>query len=142
MSTYQAKAGEIPAKWFLINLEGRVLGRAATQIAAILRGKNKPTFTPNADTGDFVVVINASKLRLTGRKMEQKVYYRHTGYPGGIRERKASKLVGTRPDIMVKEAVKGMLPKSVLGRSLLGKLKVYSGAEHPHVAQVPQEIKV
>lgn len=124
-------------KWTLIDAEGKPLGRLATQAATILRGKHKPTFTPHVDGGDFVVVINAAKVRLTGRKADNKVYYRHTGYPGGIREVRASEFLKKKPELLISLAVRGMLPKNRLGRDLARKLKVYSGQDHPHAAQRP-----
>jgi large subunit ribosomal protein L13 len=127
-------------KWFVIDAQGLVLGRMASEIAKILRGKNKPIFTPNADAGDFVIVINASGVRLTGKKLEQKIYYRHTDYPGGIRERSAAKMLAEKPQDVVRLAVKGMLPKNRLSRKLVTKLKVYAGPEHPHDAQKPQPL--
>lgn len=139
-STYSAKKGEVPRKWYLVDLEDKVLGRTATQIASILRGKNKPQFTPNVDTGDFVVAINAKKVKLTGNKGNDKTYYRHTGYPGGIRETNVKKLLEKDPGEVILHAVKGMLPKNILGRKLLKKLKVYGGSDHPHMAQKPEVI--
>ncbi|HBF13224.1 MAG TPA: 50S ribosomal protein L13 [Deltaproteobacteria bacterium] len=138
MATYQAKKGLVERKWHVINLEDKVLGRAATQIANILRGKNKAQYTPHVDVGDFVVAINASKIRLTGNKLEQKQYYWHSSYPGGIKSVSAQKLLKTKPNQVLIEAVKGMLPKNILGRKLIKKLKIYSGADHPHVAQKPE----
>ncbi len=127
-------------RWCVIDAQGKVLGRVATQIANVLRGKDKATFTPHQDTGDFVVVINASGVRLTGNKLATKVYYRHSGYPGGIRTRSAAQELGTNPGRMLRHAVEGMLPKNRLGRHLATKLKIYAGAEHPHVAQQPVSI--
>lgn len=140
--TYLAKTDEISRKWHIVDLNGLVLGRAATQIALILRGKNKPQFTPSTDTGDFIVAINAEKIKLTGNKLEQKKYYRHSGFPGGLKEVKASKQILKNPEQMLIDAVKGMLPKSVLGRELLTKLKIYVGGDHPHAAQQPKEVKL
>lgn len=128
--------------WWVIDLEDQVLGRAATKIASILRGKHKPTFTPNVDCGDYVVVINASKLRLTGNKLQKKPYRYHTGYIGGLVETTADKLLAEHPDRVVKRAVWGMLPKGVLGRQIIKKLKIYDGAEHNHAAQQPRELAV
>lgn len=142
MATYNAKKNELPRHWYVVDLEGKVLGRAATTIAGILRGKNKPQFTPNTDTGDFVVAINASKIRLTGKKLESKEYRRHTGYPGGVKTITAEKLLQKKPEEIIKYAVKGMLPKNILGRHLLKKLKIYAGSEHPHTAQKPQDLKI
>lgn len=127
-------------RWFLVDADGRTLGRMATRIADVLRGKHKPTFTPHVDTGDFVVVVNAEKVRLTGRKLEDKIYYRHTGYPGGVRQTTAGRLLGERPDRVLRSAVVGMLPKNRLGRRLATKLKIYRGADHPHAAQQPQPL--
>lgn len=137
MKTYQAKKEEVEHRWFLVNAEGKILGRLATELAKILKGKTKPTYTPHTDTGDFVVIINAGKLVLTGKKMQDKKYYRHTGYPGGIRETTAEKLMATKPTELIRKAVKGMLPKNSLGRQMLTKLKVYAGPNHPHEAQRP-----
>lgn len=128
-------------KWFVVDVAGAVLGRQATQIAHILRGKHKPEFTPFLDAGDFVVVVNAGELRLTGRKLEQKIYYTHTGYPGGIKEITAGALLQKDPVRMLRLAVKRMLPRGALGHQMLRKLKIYSGAEHPHQAQQPKPIK-
>lgn len=130
-------AREPARRWRLIDAEGRVLGRLATQVAVILRGKDKPTFTPHLDGGDFVVVVNAAKVRLTGRKLQQKRAYRHSGYPGGFRSVTYERLMQTHPDRAVEAAVRGMLPKNALGRRLIRKLKVYAGAAHPHGAQKP-----
>ena len=129
-------------RWFLVNAEGKILGRLATELAKILKGKTKPTYTPHTDTGDFVVIINAGKLVLTGKKMQDKKYYRHTGYPGGIRETTAEKLMATKPTELIRKAVKGMLPKNSLGRQMLTKLKVYAGPDHPHEAQRPVPLEV
>jgi large subunit ribosomal protein L13 len=143
MKTYQAKKEELDPKWYLVNAEGRVLGRLSTELAKVLKGKNKPSYTPHLDTGDFVIVVNAGKVVLTGKKMKDKVYYRHTGYPGGIREMNAGELMAKKPTEMIRMAVKGMLPKNSLGRQMLRKLKVYAGSTHPHEAQkpVPLELK-
>jgi large subunit ribosomal protein L13 len=137
MKTYQAKKEEVDHGWYLVNAEGKVLGRLATELAKILRGKNKPTYTPHQDTGDFVVVVNASKVGLTGKKMKDKIYYHHTGHPGGIKETNAAKLLAKKPTEMIRIAVKGMLPKNSLGRQMLRKLKIYPGPKHPHEAQKP-----
>ncbi|NWG03402.1 MAG: 50S ribosomal protein L13 [Syntrophaceae bacterium] len=141
MKTYQAKKEGLEHKWYLINAEGKVLGRLATELAKILKGKNKPLYTPHVDTGDFVIVINAGKLTLTGKKMKDKVYYHHTGYPGGIKETSAEKLLAEKPTEMIRMAVRGMLPKNSLGRQMLRKLKVYAGPNHPHEAQKPISIE-
>ncbi len=127
-------------RWCLVDADGRVVGRLATQIASILRGKHRPTFTPHVDTGDFVVVVNAAKVRLTGKKLADKVYYRHTGYPGGVRQATASRVLQERPERVLRAAVVGMLPKNRLGRQLATKLKIYPGAEHPHAAQKPERL--
>lgn len=140
--TTLAKKGEVVRNWVLVNLEGKVLGRAATQIANILRGKNKPIYTPHADTGDFVLAINASKIKLTGNKLLKKVYYRHTGFIGGIKEITAGRLLAKNPAEMLRRAVHGMLPKNRMNKHLLRKLRVYPGAEHPHAAQQPQTLEL
>jgi len=137
MNTKEARAQR---QWYVVDAQGQVLGRMASEIAKILRGKNKPLFTPNADAGDFVVVINAKEIRLTGKKLEKKVYYRHTEYPGGIRERTAAKMLEESPEDLVRLAVKGMLPKNRLSRRLVTKLKIYPGPEHPHSAQKPEPL--
>lgn len=135
MKTFVAKEQEVTKKWYLVDAENRVLGRLATQIAMRLRGKHKAIFTPHADTGDFVVVVNAEKVALTGNKLKQKMYYRHSGYLGGLKSISAEKLLQKKPEDVVKFAVRGMLPKNSLGRRQLKKLKVYAGPEHPHEAQ-------
>jgi large subunit ribosomal protein L13 len=142
MTTFTAKAGEIKHGWVVVDAQGKVLGRLATQIAARLRGKHKPEYTPHVDTGDFVVVVNVSKLRVTGRKTERKVYYRHTGFPGGIKQTNFAKLHATKPERVLQKAVKGMLPKGPLGYAMLRKLKVYAGATHPHSAQQPKALEI
>jgi len=142
MKTYSAKAVDVEQAWWVVDVEGKTLGRIATQIATILRGKHKPIYTPNVDTGDYVVVINAGKIHATGKKLDQKIYYRHSGYPGGLRERTLREQLDRFPDRPITAAVKGMLPKSKLGRAMLKKLKVYSGSEHPHAAQKPQILKL
>jgi large subunit ribosomal protein L13 len=142
MKTYQAKKDDLNHQWYLVNAEGKVLGRLSTGLARILRGKNKPTYTPHVDTGDFVVVINAGKVTLTGKKMGKKTYYHHTGYPGGIKEMTAEKLLAKKPTGMIRMAVKGMLPKNSLGRQMLRKLKVYAGPNHPHEAQKPLPLEI
>lgn len=141
-STHYAKQGEVARNWVLIDAEGATLGRLATQVAMILRGKNKPQFTPNSDCGDFVVVINADKVQLTGNKANQKVYYRHSGYNGGLKAESFRAAMEKHPEKVVERAVKGMLPKTTLGRKQLTKLKVYAGAEHPHAAQNPVKIEL
>ena len=142
MKTYVAKEQEISKKWYLVDAKGRVLGRLATQIAMRLRGKHKPIFTPHADTGDFIVVINANKVMLTGRKWDKKIYYRHTGYIGGLKEITAKKLLEKKPEDILRFAVRGMLPKNSLGRRQLKKLKIYSGSEHPHQAQKLEKLEI
>jgi large subunit ribosomal protein L13 len=138
MKTYVAKPGAVERRWVLLDAEDQVLGRLASHAARLIMGKHKPEYTPHVDTGDFVVVVNAARVRLTGRKLDQKRYWRHTGYPGGIRSRSARDVLATRPEFVVREAVRGMLPKNVLGRQLLGKLKIYAGPTHPHAAQKPE----
>jgi large subunit ribosomal protein L13 len=142
MKTYQAKKEELEYQWYLVNAEGKILGRLATKLADLLRGKTKPTYTPHLDTGDFVVVVNAEKVTLTGKKMKDKIYYHHTGYPGGIKEISAEKLLAKKPTEMIRMAVKGMLPKNSLGRQMLRKLKVYAGPNHPHEAQKPITLEI
>ena len=142
MKTYVAKEHEVEKKWYLVDAQDMILGRLATQIAVRLRGKHKPIFTPHADTGDFVVVINADKVALTGNKWDNKIYYRHTGYMGGLKQISAKKLMEKKPDQVLYMAVKRMLPKNSLGRRQLKKLKIYAGSEHPHTAQNPQLIKM
>ncbi|MCC6277495.1 MAG: 50S ribosomal protein L13 [Oligoflexia bacterium] len=137
MKTYHAKEGEIERKWHIIDASGKVVGRLSTEIATLLRGKHKPQFTPNTDTGDFVVVINADKVEFTGNKWDEKMYYRHSGWFGGIKERSAKLVREMDPAFILTEAVKGMLPKNKLSRQLIQKLKVYAGPEHPHQAQKP-----
>jgi len=140
--SFSAKPAEAQAdqKWWVIDAEGKPLGRIATKIAMVLRGKNKPTFTPHVDTGDFVIVVNAKKVLLTGRKLEQKQYVRHSGEPGGFRSEAYGDLMERKPELPIQKAVKGMLPKNILGRELLTKLKVYPGPDHPHAAQKPQPL--
>ncbi len=142
MKTIFTKKTDIPKKWLLIDAEGLVVGRLATQVASILRGKNKPTFTPNADTGDFVVIINADKVRFTGNKLEAKTYYHHTGYPGGIKQEIAKDIMKKNPERIIMSAVRGMIPKTKLGRQVISKLKVYGGSDHPHQAQNPEPLKL
>ena len=137
-STHYAKQGEVQRNWVLVDAEGAVLGRLATQVAMILRGKNKPQFTPNSDCGDFVVVINADKVQLTGNKANQKVYYRHSGYNGGLKAETFVEAMEKHPEQVIERAVRGMLPKTTLGRQQLKKLKVYAGPEHPHAALQPK----
>lgn len=137
MKTYSVKAGEIERQWFVVDAEGQVLGRLATQIARILRGKHKPIYTPHLDTGDFVVVVNAEKIATTGNKADQKTYFRHTGFMGNERHIPYRRMQDKHPERIIEMAVKGMLPKNALGREMYKKLRVYAGAEHPHIAQQP-----
>ena len=137
MKTYQSKKEDLDYKWYLVDAKGQVLGRLASGVVKILKGKNKPTYTPHLDTGDFVIIVNAEKAILTGKKMEDKIYYHHTGYPGGIKEMSAEKFLAKKPTEMLRIAVKGMLPKNSLGRKMLRKLKIYAGPHHPHEAQKP-----
>ena len=141
-STYMAKPSEITRQWYVVDAEGKTLGRLASQVAAVLRGKHKPTYTPFMDTGDHVIVINAEKVRLTGKKPEKKVYYRHTGYLGGLKSTSFARMMSIHPERVVEMAVKGMLPKNSLGRDMFRKLKVYRGPEHPHAAQKPQPLTI
>jgi large subunit ribosomal protein L13 len=138
MKTYSAKPGEIQRDWYVVDAEGQTLGRLATQIADRLRGKGKPQFTPHVDTGDFVVVVNAEKIAVTGNKLDDKLYYRHSGYPGGLRSRPLREQLERLPTEVLRKAVKGMLPRNRLGRQQLTKLKIYAGPEHPHGAQDPK----
>ena len=142
MKTYMAKAEAVERKWYVVDAAGVPLGRLASQVASVLRGKNKPTYTPNVDTGDFVIIINTDKTVLTGKKLENKFYRYHTGYIGGLKEISYKKMMAEKSDLAVYEAVKGMLPKNSLGRAMLKKLKVYKGAEHNHAAQKPEVLKV
>ncbi|WP_077074297.1 50S ribosomal protein L13 [Aedoeadaptatus urinae] len=142
MKTTMAKANEVDRKWYVIDAEDKVLGRLATEVANILRGKNKPIYTPHVDTGDFVIVINAEKVKLTGNKWDDKIHASHTGYPGGRREVVYKEIREKHPERVIEYAVKGMLPKSRLGRSMFGKLKVYAGPNHPHEAQKPEVYEV
>ena len=142
MKTYSAKPGEITREWYLVDAEGKTLGRLATQIADTLRGKRKPQYTPHVDTGDFVVVVNAEKIQVTGNKLDQKRYYRHSGYPGGLRSRTLREQLDRRPTEVLRVAVKGMLPKNRLARQQLTKLKIYAGPEHPHEAQSPRSLEL
>ncbi len=142
MKTFSAKPETVKREWFVIDAEGVTLGRLATEIARRLRGKHKPEFTTHVDTGDYIVIVNADKVHVTGRKVDDKMYYRHTGYPGGLREVNFRDLQEQKPGRVIELAVKGMLPKTPLGRQMLKKLKVYAGTEHPHTAQQPQELKI
>jgi len=141
MKTYSAKPGEVTREWYLVDAEGKTLGRLATQIADTLRGKRKPQFTPHVDTGDFVIVVNAEKIQVTGNKLDQKRYYRHSGYPGGIRSRTLREQLDRRPTEVLRVAVKGMLPKNRLARQQITKLNIYAGPEHPHEAQNPKPLE-
>ena len=140
MKTYNAKPGEIVRDWYVVDAEGKTLGRLATTIADTLRGKNKPRYTPHVDTGDFVVVVNAEKIAVTGKKLDQKMYYRHSGYPGGLKERTLREQLERRPTEVLRKAVKGMLPKNRLAAQQLTKLKIYAGPDHPHGPQNPQPL--
>ncbi|MDD6050086.1 MAG: 50S ribosomal protein L13 [Clostridiales bacterium] len=142
MKTFMPKAADITRKWYVVDAEGLALGRVASQVANILRGKNKPIYTPNVDTGDFVIVINASKMILTGKKLDQKIYYKHSGFVGGLKETKYRKLMAEKPEEALRHAVVGMLPKGPLGRQMAKKLKVYAGAEHEHAAQQPEKLEL
>ena len=137
-TTFMAKANEVERKWYVVDAEGQTLGRLSTEVASILRGKNKPTFTPHVDTGDHVIIINAEKIHLTGNKLNDKIYYRHTNHPGGLKQRTALETRTNYPVQMLELAIKGMLPKGRLGRQVSKKLNVYAGAEHPHQAQKPE----
>ena len=142
MKTYNAKPGEIERRWYVVDAEGKNLGRLATQIADALRGKTKPQYTPHVDTGDFVVVVNAEKIQVTGKKLDDKIYYRHSGYPGGLKQRTLREQLERRPTEVLRKAVKGMLPRNRLSARQLTKLKIYAGPEHPHEAQAPQQLEV
>jgi len=140
MKTFNVKKEEISRDWFVMDGQGKVLGRLASEIARRLRGKHKPVYTPHLDTGDFIIVVNAGKIRLTGNKVADKMYYRHSGYPGGLKQISAGKLLTEKPEAVLKTAVRGMLPKNTLGRAMLKKLKIYAGGEHEHAAQCPKVI--
>ncbi|MBJ6801763.1 50S ribosomal protein L13 [Geomonas propionica] len=142
MKTQVAKKEEVTRDWYLVDVDSKVLGRVATEIANVLRGKNKPTFTPSVDTGDFVIVVNAEKIALTGNKFAAKTYYSHSSFPGGLKEISAAKLIDKKPEELLKKAVKGMLPKNKLARHMLKKLKIYSGGAHPHAAQNPKSLNI
>lgn len=142
MTTYSARKADVKRRWLVLDAEDQVLGRIATRVAGLLSGKEKPTFTRHVDTGDFVIVVNAGKIRLTGNKLDKKVYYRHSGFPGGIKGMTARELLDRKPERLLKSAVKGMLPKNRLGTDMLGKLKVYAGPDHPHEAQKPEKIEL
>lgn len=140
MKTYMAKGETVERKWYVVDAEGMVLGRLASQVAAILRGKHKPIYTPHVDTGDHVIIINAGKVVMTGNKLDQKIYYRHTGYPGGLRETKYRDLIAKKPEFAVYEAIRRMMPKGPLGRQMLKKVRVYASSEHQHAAQLPETL--
>ena len=142
MKTYRVKAEEVNRQWHLIDAEGKVLGRLASEIAKLLRGKHKPYYQPDVDCGDYVVVVNAEKIRVTGKKLSQKAYYRHSNYPGGLKERTLKWMIENKPEEVIRLAVRRMLPKNRLGHRMLKKLKVYRGSEHPHSAQKPQPLEV
>jgi large subunit ribosomal protein L13 len=142
MKTFSAKLSDIERNWYIVDANDKVLGRLASAIAMVLRGKNKPIFTPHMDTGDFVIVINAEKVKLTGNKLNDKKYYSHSGYPGGLKETTAGKLLKEKPERVLISAVRGMLPKNTLGRQLIKKLKIYAGPEHPHTAQNPKLLNI
>lgn len=142
MKTYHAKPGEVEREWLLVDAEDMVLGRLASEVAQILRGKNKPVYTPHVDTGDFVVVINAEKIKVTGAKVTDKVYSRHTGFAGGLKQETFDQVLAKHPERIIERAVKGMLPKNSLGRAMYKKLKVYAGPDHPHAAQQPRKIEL
>ncbi len=141
-TTYMAKASEIERKWYVVDADGQTVGRLAAEVAKILRGKNKPNFTPHVDTGDFVIVINAEKAKFTGKKLRDKIYFRHSGYNGGTTFTSAGQMMEKFPTRVIEHAVRGMLPKNSLGEDMYRKLKVYKGAEHPHAAQKPEELKL
>lgn len=142
MKTFSAKPESVKRDWYVVDASGKTLGRLATEIASRLRGKHKPEFTPHVDTGDYIVVINAEKVAVTGKKATTKQYYRHTGYPGGIKNANFETLIEAKPQLVIEKAVKGMLPRTPLGRAMFSKLKVYAGAEHPHTAQQPQQLEI
>lgn len=141
MKSFIAKPHEVERKWYVVDAEGKTLGRVASQVATVLRGKNKPTFTPHVDCGDYVIVINAEKVEVTGKKRKEKIYKHHTGYPGGLRETTFDKLIEKKPEEIIRHAVKGMMPKGKLGRQMYKKLKVYAGPEHGHAAQKPEKLE-
>lgn len=140
MQTFMAREQDVPRKWHVVDARGQIVGRLATQIAMILRGKTKPVYTPHADAGDFVVVVNAAEARFTGKKLDDKVYYRHSGYMGGLKATTARQMFKAKPEEILRTAVRGMLPKNSLGRRMLRKLKIYAGGEHPHQAQKPEPL--
>lgn len=142
MSTFVAKPETVQRDWYVIDAEGKTLGRLATEVARRLRGKHKPEYTPHVDTGDYIIIVNAEKVAVTGRKAQNKIYYSHSGYPGGIKEISFEKLIAKKPEMVIQKAVKGMLPRGPLGRAMFRKLKVYAGAEHNHVAQQPKQLEI
>ena len=142
MKTYSAKPDSVKRDWYVVDASGKTLGRLATELANRLRGKHKPEYTPHVDTGDYIVVINADKVAVTGNKANDKMYYRHTGYPGGLKEANFATLQAEKPEMIIEKAVKGMLPRNPLGRAMYRKLKVYAGTEHPHTAQQPQQLEI
>ena len=144
MKTYMATAQAANAgrKWYIVDADGMVLGRLASQVANVLRGKNKPTYTPNIDTGDYVIIINSDKIRMTGKKLDQKIYYHHSGYAGGLKETKYRKLIAEKPEFAVRHAIVGMLPKGPLGRQMASKLRIYAGPEHEQAAQKPEKLEL
>ena len=142
MKTYTVKASEIEREWYIVDAEGKTLGKLASSVAQILRGKHKPIYSPHLDTGDYVIVINADKIRVTGKKLEQKIYYRHSGYPGGLKKIMLRDLLEKHPTRVIQYAVRGMLPKNRLGRKMFKKLKVYAGSTHPHAAQRPKPLEI
>lgn len=142
MKSFIAKPAEVERKWYVVDADGKTLGRLASEVASVLRGKNKPTFTPHVDCGDYVIVINAEKVAVTGKKRAEKIYKKHTGYPGGLREITFDKLQQKKPEEIIRHAVKGMLPDGKLGRQMFKKLKVYAGSEHPHTAQKPETLEI
>jgi large subunit ribosomal protein L13 len=142
MKTWNAKPGEVDRRWYVVDAEGQTLGRLATRIADTLRGKDKPQYTPHVDTGDFVIVVNAEKIAVTGKKLDEKRYYRHSGYPGGLRSRTLREQLDRQPTEVLRKAVKGMLPRNRLARTQITKLKIYAGPEHPHSAQAPEPLKL
>ncbi|NLA32601.1 MAG: 50S ribosomal protein L13 [Mollicutes bacterium] len=142
MKTFMQKKESVERKWFVVDADGKTLGRLATEVATVLRGKHKPTYTPHVDCGDYVIIVNAEKINLTGNKLDNKIYYNHSGYPGGLRKRTAKTMIETYPEEMIERAIKGMLPKGSLGKQMYRKLFVYSGAEHEHQAQKPEVMEI
>lgn len=142
MKTFSANQDSVKRDWYVVDAEGKTLGRLASEVAVRLRGKHKPEYTPHVDTGDYIVVINAEKVAVTGKKATNKMYYRHTGFPGGLKEASFEKLIERKPQLVIEKAVKGMLPRNPLGRAMARKLKVYAGTEHPHAAQQPQPLNI